>query len=108
MFWIKQHFSNHGRGYNPDLHSNRIVETFLRCARHPISALCCSPQSIPLCWLSRLHAGVCKHYFPASVLFCRLMRSVTFGITASTLSSRDGFSDLLTDLIDACTSKECF
>jgi len=36
------------------------------------------------------------------------MRSVTFGITASTLSSRDGFSDLLTDLIDACTSKECF
>jgi hypothetical protein len=36
------------------------------------------------------------------------MRSVTFGIAASTLSSRDGFSDLLTDLIDACTSKECF
>ena len=29
MFWIKQHFSNHGRGYNPDLHSNRIVERLL-------------------------------------------------------------------------------
>ena len=33
---------------------------------------------------------------------------VTFGITASMLSSQDSFSDLLTDLIYACTSKECF
>ena len=37
--------------------------TFLRCAWHPASALCCSPLPIPLWWLSCLHAGVSDHSF---------------------------------------------